>query len=356
MEDLFKTYCLRPPRLLQQLLPVSGTLKVEPEDFQVREIGDVTPSESGEHLHCWIEKRDLGTDELLTMLSRELRISRDSIGLAGMKDKRAVTFQWISLPSEVESRLGEVEFKGFSVHASVLHSAKLRRGQLSGNAFQIRIRAMNGDDRVRLELLWETIASCGVPNYFGAQRFGRDGNTLRLGLKLLKGEKVERNQFLRQLSLHSVQSAIFNVVVGKRVEQATFSAPLKGDSLINLKTHMPSICLNPKVDAAKVEEGRLGIMGPLIGPKCHQTKGEVALLEADALERFGLKLADFNKFSSLMPGQRRPFLLKPTKCEMHDVEGDPLLSFELPPGSYATVLMNEFLMCNGAGLGEEADT
>jgi len=131
--------------------------------------------------------------------------------------------------------------------------------------------------------------------------------------------------------------------VGKRVQDGVFTTLLPGDVLLNLKTHMPTTCLKPQVDQSKFDEGRLGIMGPLIGSKCSKAKGEVALREADVLREFGLDLADFKAFSAHIPGQRRAFHLKPRNLVVEEVGGDPLVSFELPAGAYATSVMNEVL-------------
>lgn len=347
MDPLIEVCCFAPPRLSKSFRCLEGQIKTEPEDFVVREIGSVQHVGRGEHLHCWIEKRNLGTHELLEQLSNQLGIARGEIGYAGMKDRRAVTFQWISLPRRVEERLEGLEVDGFSLHECVAHTSKLRRGQLEGNQFRIRIRGGHLIDGNSLAKALEAISLSGVPNYFGPQRFGREGYNVRRGLQLLRKEKKEKNQFLRNLYLNSVQSALFNRVVGLRVEDGLFSTLLRGDVLQDRSTHLSSICSEPLLDRARFEEDKLSIMAPLFGVKCPKSKDEVEQRELKVLNEFSLKLNDFSDFARIVPGERRPLRLIPKNCRFESIQGNWDVSFSLPAGAYATTVLSEFLMWRG---------
>jgi tRNA pseudouridine13 synthase len=96
-------------------LKTGGVLKSEVEDFIVDEIPAYLPSGSGEHLYLWIEKRDVSGDHLLDRLGRVLNIPRGDIGTAGIKDRRAVTRQWVSVPARCEAALPELSIDGVSV-------------------------------------------------------------------------------------------------------------------------------------------------------------------------------------------------------------------------------------------------
>lgn len=343
LETLIQKYCLRPPRLLDGDLPLIGKIKVEPEDFVVREIGGVRHSQSGEHLHCWIEKRDLGTEQLLSALSKHLRISSEQIGLAGMKDKRAVTYQWISVPAKASDRLADIELAGFSLLKAVRHDSKLRRGQLDGNAFEIQIRGAVTQNPAKLEQRFNRIATQGIPNYFGPQRFGHGAENVNRGLSLLKKEKIEKNQFLRGLYLHSVQSAVFNHLVGTRVEEGLFDRVLRGDVLQSRKTHLRSICMSTEVGQERLDQGIADIVGPLLGYKCPPAKAVAASRELASLQKFGLEMEAFKSVAGLLPGLRRPIRVVPTHCSLGAAEGGWRVSFRLPPGSYATVVLRELM-------------
>src|SRR5262245_32277313 len=100
---------IEPGFVTSALLRTGGELKAEPEDFQVEEIAAYEPSGEGEHLYLWIEKRDVSADELQARLSRALGCSRSDIGMAGLKDRRAVTRQWVSVPAKFESNLSRLD-------------------------------------------------------------------------------------------------------------------------------------------------------------------------------------------------------------------------------------------------------
>ena len=123
----------------------------------------------------------------------------------------------------------------------------------------------------------------------------------------------------------------------------SFSTILRGDCLLNLKTHLPAVCMQPDSLQSKLDAGLVGLMGPMMGEKCRRTKAEAALRESEALKDFELHLADFNTFNRIIPGTRRPFLLRPRNVGLEKVQGDPVVSFELPPGAYATVFLREIL-------------
>jgi len=341
-----------------------GRIKEEPEDFLVEELPAYLPTGEGEHLYLWIEKRDVSADYLTGQLSRALGISRDAIGMAGQKDRRAVTRQWISIPGEAESRLStldELASQGLvKVLSSSRHRNKLRAGHLVGNRFEIRVRT---DDASALEMVThiaERVRREGVPNRYGDQRFGIGDSTLAWGRDLLTGarsareiEPHRRKSFLR-LALSSVQSDLFNAVVQARENQGSLRRALDGDVLQVIASGGCFLTEDLAVDQTRIDSREVIPTGPMFGVKMKSPTGVAFQQEQEILAGSGFELKHFEPYSQLMQGARRALVVYPTDVEVYP---DPLgvrLAFSLPPGAYATTVLAEFLEDpNGeSGLGD----
>src|SRR5262249_39200278 len=161
------------------------------------------PCGSGDFLYLWMEKRDLGAEFFVRQLARRLDIAPGEVGTAGLKDRRAVTRQMVSVPARVEDRLDRLNGDGMTVLRVGPHRNKLRPGQLHGNRFRILVRDVVPEAAARLGPLVERLGRQGLPNYYGPQRFGRDGETLQLGLALLRQTPVARrpSPFLKKLAV-----------------------------------------------------------------------------------------------------------------------------------------------------------
>ena len=160
--------------------PVTALLKQSPEDFEVEEILGFEPDGSGEHQFLWIEKAGLNTVDAAQRLAAFAGLRDADISWAGLKDRQALTRQWFSL--HLPGR--EVDWSSWSdptlrILRCERHSRKLRRGSHRGNRFAIVLHELQGDV-AELQQQLQRIGIDGVPNYFGAQRFGRDGRNLVL--------------------------------------------------------------------------------------------------------------------------------------------------------------------------------
>src|SRR5262249_52570204 len=164
-----------PPLLPLPLPGVGGRIKAEPVDFEVEEIPAYEPSGTGDHLFLWIEKTDLGAEYFIRQVARRLGIPNGEVGTAGLKDRRAVTRQWVSVPATFELALPSLEGHGIRVLRVSRHANKLRPGHLRGNRFCILIRDANRS--VDPQPILDRIAAEGLSNFFGPQRFGRGGET-----------------------------------------------------------------------------------------------------------------------------------------------------------------------------------
>ncbi len=178
---------LRPPPFLTADLPgIGGVIKREPEDFEVEEIPAYSPSGSGDFLYLWIEKRSMGAEYFTRVIARALEISPGEVGVAGLKDRHAITRQMVSVPARAEARLGELETEGLRVLQVSRHGNKLRPGHLRGNRFRILIRDVVPEAGERIDPILDRIRQEGLPNYYGPQRFGNQGETALLGLGMLR--------------------------------------------------------------------------------------------------------------------------------------------------------------------------
>ena len=330
-----------------------GRIKVEPEDFVVEELPAYLPCGEGEHLYLWIEKRDVSAEYLTGQLSRALGISRDSIGMAGQKDRRAVTRQWVSVPGEAESRLAALDDLAAQglvrVLSSSRHRNKLRPGHLVGNRFEVRVRTEDVDALGIASRIAERIRHEGVPNRYGDQRFGIGDETLQWGRDLLSGARTSRDieprrrRWFLRFALSAVQSDLFNAVVQVRQERGLLRRVIEGDVLQVIASGGCFTTEDPALDQPRVDSREVIPTGPMFGVKMKSPLGEALHLEQEILDASGLQLKHFEPFSQLMQGARRAVVVYPADVEVH---ADPLgvrVVFSLPPGAYATTVLEEFL-------------
>ena len=336
-----------------QSVRLRGRIKVEPEDFVVEELPAYLPSGEGEHLFLWIEKRDVSAEYLVGQLSRALGVSRDSIGMAGQKDRRAVTRQWVSVPGEAEGRLpalDELAAQGLvRVLSSSRHRNKLRPGHLVGNRFEIRVRTEDTDALEIASQIAERVRREGVPNRYGDQRFGIGDETLQWGRDLLSGVRTSRDiephrrRWFLRFALSAVQSDLFNAVVQVRQERGLLHRAIEGDVLQVIASGGCFTTEDPAVDQLRVDSREVIPTGPMFGVKMKSPLAEALLLEQSVLEASGLQLKHFEPFSQLMQGARRAVVVYPQNVEVHPDHLGVRVAFSLPPGAYATTVLEEFL-------------
>ncbi|MCA9080992.1 MAG: tRNA pseudouridine(13) synthase TruD, partial [Planctomycetaceae bacterium] len=328
---------------------VRGLLKSQPDDFVVEEVPAYLPCGEGEHLFLWVEKEGVAAEQLVQHVARNLGISRQEIGVAGLKDRQAITRQWISVPAAAEGQVDAVTTQAIRVLERRRHRNKLKTGHLRGNRFAITLREVPVEDQAKLPPLLDEIARSGVPNYYGDQRFGRDGETLRLGLELLRGETAPqtipfaRRKFLLRLALNSVQSMLFNAVVADRLRAGQLLTVQPGDLMQVVESGGVFAVEDAAIEQARFESGETVVTGPLFGPKMKQPTGQPGDWERSVLERHGIAADSFAKFPKLTSGARRPMLLRPNELQGtgNGDAGTVTLRFVLPSGCYATVLMRE---------------
>ncbi|OUU26035.1 MAG: tRNA pseudouridine(13) synthase TruD [Planctomycetia bacterium TMED53] len=186
----------QPPRLFPEIEPIGGVIRERWEDFRVTEIPLYTPCGAGEHLYLTIEKRNRTSLQARNHLARVFDLSPDDVGFAGFKDKRAVTTQTFSLPVLSDQKVSEVDQHWIEVKEVQRHKNKIRTGHLQGNRFEILIRGTRDDCLEDARKVLQVIASSGLPNFYGPQRFGMHGDGARIGSALLRRQIEEAIAFL----------------------------------------------------------------------------------------------------------------------------------------------------------------
>ncbi len=324
---------------------ISGVLRASPEDFQVDEELGVDASGSGEHVLLKIRKRNLNTAEVATHIARLAGVRARDVSYAGLKDRVAVTTQTFSvhLPGKEDSDWSQLEGDNLQVLEAQRHHRKLRRGTLRGNTFTLRIREFSGDGS-QLDEHLQQIAAQGVPNYFGPQRFGREGNNLQRAQALFAGDirKVRRDK--RSIWLSAARSWLFNKVLAARVADGTWKHLLEGD-VMQLAGGRGQFMAetDDTALASRLEAQEVHITGPLCGRagRALQPQAAAAELERQVLETHGAWLEGLERFG--LEADRRALGLTVTDLQWQ-LDDDVLeLRFGLVSGSYATAVVRELL-------------
>jgi tRNA pseudouridine13 synthase len=328
------------PRAHAETPPLTARLRSTPEDFRVEEILGYDADGSGEHALLWVEKREANTDWVARELAKFAGVPPLNVGYAGLKDRHAVTRQAFTVqlagkPDPDWSTFPHAEVK---VLAATRHSRKLKRGALRGNRFVLVLREVQGD-RARAEEVLAEISARGVPNYFGEQRFGREGGNLAQARAMFAGRRMDRAK--RSILLSAARSHIFNAVLAARVERGAWDAPLDGE-IWSLAGSRSWFGPEPFTDALaeRLARGDIHPSGPLWGQGEPPSSGEVAELERE-LAAANTDLVD-GLVAARMDQERRALRLLPQNLTWRWLADGALeLAFELPAGAYATVVMRE---------------
>ncbi|MFG6414289.1 tRNA pseudouridine(13) synthase TruD [Roseateles sp. DC23W] len=303
----------------------SATLKCLNEDFLVTELPLQLPAGEGEHLWLDVQKNGANTAFVAQQLAVAAGVNEWDVGYAGLKDRYAITRQWFSIYLPIAKGKGEtpvltgLQHPEFKVLSQSRHVKKLRPGDLQGNAFRIVLRDVSGD-RDAIEANLKAAASQGVPNYFGAQRFGFDGGNVEQGRAMLAREIRVRNPKKKGIYLSAVRSFVFNEVLALRIRQRLWGQTLPGDVM----------------DEAGLPTG------PLWGRGRVASTDDAQALENSVAEQHAT-LCDGMEHAGLEQ-ERRALVARPVDMSWQWPQADQLvLTFALPAGNYATSVLNEIL-------------
>lgn len=347
----------------QYYLPHSAIdfhFRQSPRDFVVDEIPLYPFSGEGEHLVLHVRKKNLSTWQMVDIFSNHLGIKGRDIGYAGLKDKNAQTKQYISLPRKYEAALENFEHEGIKILSKTYHNNKIRIGHLKGNRFFIRLKKVTPVAAAKISEALKAIKTYGMPNYFGFQRFGLDGENYKKGEAILGGTLREKNKKLSQFYVNAYQSWLFNAWLSRRIEisklvegfgtdEAVSVVGLPKEEIVSMKAQKhPFKLIHGDVMMHYpygrifhyIEEGEperfyardISVSGLLSGKRATRAEGLAGEIEKN-----------YDRVTSGIDGARRYGWIFPEEVEGDYKEEEAWyeLHFTLPKGSYATVLVEE---------------
>jgi len=319
-----------------------GKIRSIPEDFIVKENLAFEPSGAGEHAFLQIEKTGENTDYVARQLARFANVRQRDVSFAGLKDRHAVTTQWFSvwLPGKADPDWTQFETDSMKVLQSMRHARKLKRGVLSGNSFKLIIRDWQGDQDKTIRQL-EAIKANGIANYYGAQRFGNEGQNVNKALAMFQGAKAGREQ--RSLYLSAARSYLFNQILAYRVTRKMWNQPVAGDTYMFdlshscFKSQLPDAEIIRRLDAKEIHPtGALWGRGEA-GVTADTLSIEQGIIDAYPELAQGLIASEVDK-------DRRALRVNVQDLDWQFVDDATLtLAFTLPAGSYATSVLREII-------------
>lgn len=324
----------------------SGHIGAQCEDFRVDEVPAYSFDGEGEHWLVRVRKRSLNTADVVRIVARAAGVKERDIGVAGQKDKQAVTTQWLSTlvsnsvpPSEWQLPSG-VELVEFTKHRN-----KLRTGHLDGNRFSIRLVGELTVSATELDATVERLVQRGVPNYYGAQRFGFGLSNLSKALEWLKRQTEgggRGSRFVAKWMPSVIQAEIFNRYLATRLELGV-DRLLVGEIVRLNGSSRHFEVEDPSVELPRLQSRDIFLTGPMVGPKTRNATREAQQLEQRVLAELGLDEAKLAVLARHAPGARRDLLVFPEELRATpQLDGSVVLEFGYPAGAYATGLVAEF--------------
>jgi tRNA pseudouridine13 synthase len=327
--------------------PISATLRASAADFFVEEQLGFTLTGTGEHCWLWVEKENLNTVDAAQRIAKFAGMQERDISFGGLKDKNAITRQWLSLHL-INKPVDWSQWQDPSLRLLeiIRHDRKLRRGGHRGNRFELVLRNVAGDIAAFEERL-TTIRTEGVPNYFGEQRFGRDGRNMDNARQWIADGMPRRQRQQVSMLLSSVRSWLFNEVLAARVRERTWNQPCEGE--VFSLDGSGSVFTQALDDTlrARIASGDIHPTGALAGKKGSvQTSGVIAELEAAVLTEFPDEIAALERAG--LAAERRALRIIPSDFAWSRLDETAWrLSFTLPRGCFATSVVRELAMVPG---------
>lgn len=360
------------PYLTSSLAGIGGVMREKPEDFVVEEVPAYEPSGEGEHVMAEIEKTTMTTHDAIREIARALGVDSRDIGYAGLKDKFAVTRQWLTIPGVDPQVVMHLQIPRVRVLCVDRHRNKLRPGHLRGNRFTIRVCGVEPTSVVRIRAIMDVLERTGMPNYFGEQRFGRRDDNDRLGAAMLRGDAEGAIQLLlgtpderldpprildartrfdagdltgsleawpgaclaerrvlhrlietasaekalraldnrtRKLWVSALQSRIFNAVVAERI--GSLHLLLAGDFAHIHANGAGFVVEEVEREQPRADRFEISGTGPMLGSRMTMPKGDALERETRVIASIGVSVDALRGSREAPPGERRPIRVRP---------------------------------------------
>jgi tRNA pseudouridine13 synthase len=278
-------------------------------------------------------------------IARALSINPRDIGVAGMKDRHAVTRQWISLPPPVTPEAAQaLSVDAITIINVARHPHKLRTGHVRGNRFVLVVRGTSDVDTAQ-KILERLASPPGTPNWYGEQRFGRAGDNAAHGRAIVLGETPPpRDRRLARLLVSALQSELFNAWLAARMTDGLYAQVLAGD-VLHKTGGGQFTCEDPAVDGARLAAGELQVTGPMFGDRMRRPPDgtPAAAREKAILDANGLADDSFSTVKAIADGTRRDAAIVVGNPSVKAVDDGVEVAFTLPGGAYATAVMREVM-------------
>lgn len=300
----------------------------------MEEVSAEPTSRQGEWAVIRVTKRGITTATLTRAVASHFGLGREEVGTAGFKDRFAIATQELTIPARC-ARLAPPLLEGlerWKVRGYRDHP--LRPGQLQENRFNVILAGWGETEGAALQQAWQEQRPTGWANYYGPQRFGPDNANWPLALAQLQHPppRAQRQRWPHNYLLNSLQAQLFNEFLRRRVLSDRFAWLEAGEWFAEAsqpREHLQAEHSGP------LELTRLPL-GPMFGHKL-----EVASADEQALlDEVALAPASFAPFRA--PGSRRAWRLPLPKLETTVQPEGLQVKFALPPGCYATVLLEHF--------------
>lgn len=366
------------PYLTGDLPGIGGRIKQSLEDFHVEEVPLYMPSGEGTHVYFRVEKAGVPTPVAVERIARYMGVRPSEIGVAGLKDARAVAVQMMSLEHADAKKLSAYRDAQVRVMDVDHHTNKLRPGHLSGNRFVIRIRHAGKAMLATAGEILAVLERRGVPNYFGPQRFGLRGDTGVLGRAMVTGDldqfmaiflgrpapddpphcKAARDAFdaeefdramklwprhysnerralaaykrkkspgaairaidkrMKRFYVSACQSEMFNEVARRRID--SIDRVLAGDLAQKTDTGGIFQVEDPEAEQPRADAFQISPTGPIVGYRASLSAGKPGCIEREVIQAFGLTQEDFRAVGAVKAkGTRRALRFKIEQVSMN---------------------------------------
>ncbi|MBH0201602.1 MAG: tRNA pseudouridine(13) synthase TruD [Nitrospira sp.] len=335
------------PFLTENIPGVGGQIRTVPEDFQVEERPLYLPCGDGEHLYVTITKRGLSTPDLVRRLSSTLGVKAQAIGVAGLKDARAVTTQMVSLQGVTSEQVTGLKIDDTILSLQILgrHRNRLRTGHHAGNRFRLVIRHVADHAAETVPAVLQQLSARGVPNYFGPQRQGKAGDNYQVGAALLQDarRREKMNRATRIWYLNSYQSFLFNRILARRI--AHLDRVFVGDWAMKAENGACFLVEDAEKEQSRVDRFEISPTGILFGSRVSWASGEPGQIEEAVIAEAGATKDTLVASAKAcgFRGERRALRIPLAELEW-SLGGNTLtISFSLPPGAYATSVLRELM-------------
>jgi len=319
----------------------NGVFKQSCADFNVVEDLGFELTGEGEHVCLWVQKVGENTQYLARQLAKFAGIPAKNVSYAGLKDRQGDTKQWFSLhiPGKITPDFSTFSSPGVNILKLIRHNKKIKTGALAGNYFSIVLREISDKSALQKALLQ---VQEGVPNYFGAQRFGFDGYNVNAALTMFQGRKI-KDRFKRGIYLSAARSYLFNQVISTRIADGLYNKPLLGDCVqfVGNRSFFPLTELD-QTTLQRLQTREVCLTAPLWGA------GELT----SELQAKDYEIASLVKYQDIQAGlanhglkqERRPLLLLPEKLLTTWLDDNTVkVDFYLRSGCYATSILRELI-------------